>query len=847
MRRSNWVILAVLATALLLLAGRALTALFVNHAWFAALNAEPVFREQIIDTVWLRGGLAVAGSLFAFLNLYAVRRTILAIAVPSRVGNVEFTAMLPTRRLIAYTIIASIMVGLLLATPFDDWTQLAMARHGMPFGERELYFERDLGHYVYWLPLEQTYYVWALLSTVVMVAIVIVLYALTRSLKVDGKRIVASTHARRHLTVLGSLMLMLLAWSYRLDGYDLLRFGTGNDGLFLRVDHLMAVDFDFALSILTIFSAMLLLRAGWAGQFRMATITLTVVLAAAIGVRHGLPIVLSRSSWLGEPSRRDDDYIRARALFTRRAYDVDGMPVIASDTSRARTGLQLVDLPRVLSVWDAAPLARSLGANASGRVAVSPIVWSPRDGQLKGLLLQKPSAGDGPWTLSRVLANVADDRGAPIHDGIDLGGEVDSASITMSDDVSAGVIGAPVIAPGATGHLLIVDSTTRVVGARLATEGSRIAHAWATRDPRLVSSDEMGAIPTLVMWRDVRERVRKLAPIFAQGQDVIPIVNEGALMWAIELYSASDMYPLAQRWQLAGETRSYFRHAGTAIVHSRTGRVRIVTVDNPDPVARTWMAIAPDLFVKVSALAAELREQLPPPTDGTIAQTRAFSRYGSRLNGSEARHLPDSILGNDPPPGILFELNGLSSAWTIPVLNGPEQIAGIVASVGGASRGSVWMPVASLATRWGVIREQLRATLDSSRQQLTGDAGRREPQTSLGRVRAVIVNGVPAAVQPLYVTRLNQSQALARVAVGYDGKVGVGATLDEAVRHLVGTSSRDGSNGAQGSNVPLSAASRQAAMARLYDSMRAASRRGDWARFGSAFDSLGALLGRPPQ
>jgi len=848
MRRSSWVIFAITATALLLLGGRAVTALVVDHAWFAALNAEPVFWEQIQDTAMLRGGLLVAGSLFAFLNLYAVRRTILAIAVPSRVANVEFTAMLPTRRLFAYTVAAAVLIGMVLVTPFDDWTQLAMARRGIPFRESEFYFQRDLGHYVYWLPFEQTLYVWALLSTVVMVALVIVLYALTRSLKVDGRRIVASTHARRHLTVLGSLMLVLLAWSYRLDGYDLLRYGTGNDGLFLRIDHLVAVKVDFGLSVLTIFAAMLLLRAGWAAQFRMATVTLTIVLVATIGLRHGAPFVLARTSWLGEPGRRELDYVATRALVTRRAYDVDGMRVINADSSaRRQSGLQLSDLPHVLGVWDAAPLARAMGANASGRIAVSPVVWAPQDGQLQGLMLQKPAAGDGAWTLSRVMATITDDRGSPLHDGLDLGDPVDSASITIADDVSAGIISAPLIAPGAVGHRLIVDSTTRIVGARLDSEGRRLAHAWATRDPRLLSGDDLGAVPTLVMWRDVRERVRKLAPIFAQGQDIIPIVHEGALLWAIELYSASDMYPLAQRWQLAGDVRSYFRHAATALVHSRTGRVRLVAVEKPDPIARSWMALAPNLFVTAASLSAGLLEQLPAPTDGTIAQVRAFSRYGSRLEGATVRHLPDSIMGNDPPPGILLEGTSISSGWTVPVLNGPEQIAGIIVSAGGAKRGTTWMPVRQLDTRWGPMREQLRASLDSSRQQLLVEGGRREPQTSLGRVRTVLVNGKPAGMQPLYVTRLNQTQALARVAVTYDGKVGVGASVAEAVHQLQGPLAAGGSNGQRALNVPLSAAGRQASVARLYDTMRAAMRRGDWTRFGSAFDSLGVLLGRPPQ
>ncbi len=841
--------LAVVCVAAFLLGGRALTSLFVNKAWFAALGAEPVFWEQVQDTALWRGGLFLAGTLFAFLNLHAVRRTILAVAVPSRVANLVFTEMLPARRLLAFTVVAAAFLGLLLTIPFDDWTALALARHGVPFREMEFYFQRDLGYYVYWLPVEQSLYVWSLLAVVIMVAVVIVLYALTRSLRLDGRRIIASTYARRHLTVLGSLMIALLAWSYRLDGFDLLRYGSGPDGLFLHTDHIVAVKLDFWLSLTTLFASMLLLSAGWSGRFRMATFTLTVVLLGAIGVRQGVPMVLASGTMLGDPKQGDVDYISMRALVTRRAYDVDGMTVINSDSSAKKTsGLQLRDLPRVLSIWDAPSLARTLNAGASPRLNVGPLAWSPHDNALEGLLLQRPIEGNDPWTMVTVAGTAVDDRGAPISEGIALGDALDSNAISLPDGVSAGIIGAPLIAPDAIGPLLVVDTTTRVVGARLASEGSRIAHAWATRDPRLLKHDNTGLVPTLVMWRDVRERVRKLAPIFAQGRDIVPLVYEGALYWTVELYSASDMYPLSQRWQFAGDTRSYFRHAATALLHSRTGRVRLISVANPDPIARTWMTLAPDLFVAPDALAPALLAQLPPPTDGSIAQTRAFASFGSRQDGPvvQHRHLPDSVVGSDNLPGILFDGAFPGAGWSTPVLNGPEQIAGIALSVGGAKRGTRWMPVNKLNTRWGVITEQLRTALDSSRQQLT-EPSRREPQTAYGRVRVVMVNGAPAAMQPLYVTRINQAQSLARVAISYEGKVGIGASAFDAVRQLDPSASGSPNNGAGTSGVFLTAAARQNAVNRLYDAMRAATRRGDWIRFGAAFDSLGVMLGRPPQ
>src|SRR5688500_20330234 len=67
-------------------------------------------------------------------------------------------------------------------------------------------------------------------------------------------------------------------------------------------------------------------------------------------------------------------------------------------------------------------------------------------------------------------------------------------------------------------------------------------------------------------------------------------------MWVLELYSASATYPLSAHFSVAGEERSYFRHAGTALVNSRTGRTVIVSAPTPDPVAVAWRARFPATF-----------------------------------------------------------------------------------------------------------------------------------------------------------------------------------------------------------------------------------------------------------
>ncbi len=210
MQTRGWLLVALAVAAVVLLVGRAATALSVDHAWFTAMGVPALFWEQVIDTIILQGGAWIVGSLFAFGNLHAVRRTIHAVAMPSRVANLELTTMVPGRRLFTATVVASIVVGGVLATPLTNWADLALVRQGVRFGEMEGILDHDLSHYVYWLPLEETLYLWSLVSLVSLTTMVLVLYALTRSLRLEGRRLAASTHVRRHLSVLGALVLLLL-------------------------------------------------------------------------------------------------------------------------------------------------------------------------------------------------------------------------------------------------------------------------------------------------------------------------------------------------------------------------------------------------------------------------------------------------------------------------------------------------------------------------------------------------------------------------------------------------------------------------------------------------------------
>jgi hypothetical protein len=373
----------------------------------------------------------------------------------------------------------------------------------------------------------------------------------------------------------------------------------------------------------------------------------------------------------------------------------------------------------------------------------------------------------------------------------------------------------------------VSDSLHQIAGVEMATTLSRFVHSWALQNFRLLFGDLPANRPTMVRRRDVRRRVAALAPYLVQGSDVVPVYAADSLYWAIELYAASSTYPLSQRFTILGEDRGYFHHAATALVHAASGRVRLVQTATPDPVAASWFARFPRLFVRTTSLPASLQAALPPVTDGARAQALAFSLAGFRADSLEVRHFasPDGAdsAAVHEPTHVALPGSGLASLW--PLLDDQERVRGVVAASGGAQRITSWIPVMSDGQRWGAVLDRLRAVDTSSREN--------------GLVRSPL-RAVPVAEHALYVQAVFQwrpggSPRLLRVESLLGDSLRVGPTLAAAL----GAAAPPRTSDAAPRDLRAQADS-------LYQVMRDALRRGDWPAFGRAFDALGASLRSTP-
>ena len=559
MKPRRRLLIGVVIAAALLVGGRALSTLYADYTWYAAMGATPLWSARAGDLLLIYGIGSVVAVFVAFVNLSALGRSIGTLTLPRRLANVEFGEAVPRRYLDRFAFLLSVGIAAAVTPALPSWPSLALARLGVKFRESDPYFQRDLAFYTTWLPFEKAVYAWAMLLIVGVSIVVVGLYSLTPGLRWERAGIRMSVRVRRHLSVLAALLLLITMWSYRLESYDLMIRGGGEGGVFSYVDHQWLLPGLLLLWIATAAVAITVLLSGWTGQLRTSFVAVTAIVVLSISIQEIVPLVVRRFTPMEAQMVRERPYVATRADFTRRAYDQ--------------------------------------GATLGGSPAPA----------VSALLDTVPTSAPGQQLLRQ-----------------------DS-----------------LVYPGARGLVIVADPQLDVAGQRLGEGLSRWGYAWAYQSFELLS-DSIPRRARLITIRDVRTRIRALAPVFAQGSMVEPMFHADTLYWKLELYSGSSNYPLSQHYVLAGEERSYFKHAATALVNARTARVTIAADPSPDPISLAWMTTFPNTAdYRAPGIARELTTTpwepvLSAPLAGNdsafrAAVTRLYNRMRAALASANLR------------------------------------------------------------------------------------------------------------------------------------------------------------------------------------------------------------------
>lgn len=141
-------------------------------------------------------------------------------------------------------------------------------------------------------------------------------------------------------------------------------------------------------------------------------------------------------------------------------------------------------------------------------------------------------------------------------------------------------------------------------------------------------SDDVNSQSRMLLWRNIRQRVAKLAPFLTFDQDPYLVVgDDGRLSWILDAYTTSDSYPYSTHYGLGDNSINYMRNSVKTVVDAYNGTVTFYVFDGEDPVLATYRRIFPSLFKDAAAMPADLRRHVRYPEALFQLQSEVYGLY----------------------------------------------------------------------------------------------------------------------------------------------------------------------------------------------------------------------------
>lgn len=692
-RRFLWILLPIL---ILIFFSRILS-FYTDWFWYNSVGYASVFFTRLWSSFGLFAASAAAFWLLLAINVIVARR----LEPRGFAGTaIEEIATALRLRITAIILFLGAIVALIVgASTSGAWeTVLLYLNHGN-FNLTDPIFNRDVGFFVFTLPFWQGLRTWLFVATIFTLAATAITYGL------GWRGWEVRTPALAHLSILGAFLLLLVAWQYRLDAYQLVysERGAATGASYTDV-HAQLPAYNL-LSLITAATAILLvvtayLRRAW----RAVVVLLVIWFGISILAGNVYPGLIQRFQVSPNELNLERPYIANNIEFTRRAFDLHTVEPVDYDTSQQLTADALRAEPqtiRNIRLWDYRPLlqtynqiqalrqyytfndvdvdrytingelqqvmlaARELAPDRLNEtaqtwvnrklvythgygVAVSPVAEVTRDGLPQFLLKDLPPTGVMTITQPQIYF-----------------GEI------TNDYVIARTTEPEFDYPRGEGNETTHFSAN--TGIEM-TIGARLLFAFHFADFNLLLNRDITADSQLLWRRNITERPALVAPFLHYDDDpYIVIGDDGQLYWIQDAYTTSDRFPYSE--PVGGI--NYIRNAVKVITNAYDGRMTFYIMDATDPIIAAYSQIFPDLFQPFSAMPADLQDNVRYPNDLFTVQAAVYRTYhmtdpNEFYNKEDVWAWPQEIFENQlqdmEPYYVLMQLPGRDELDFIQIL-----------------------------------------------------------------------------------------------------------------------------------------------------------------------------------
>jgi uncharacterized membrane protein (UPF0182 family) len=895
-KRITWIIILV---ALFVFLGGLSFALeiYFDYLWFSELGKTTVFTTAIYAKSLLGSGTLLIGFLFLYFNfLFANRgQGLIQIGIPTPTGQITaYTVQAETVRRVSGLLAA--FVGLFIgAGVANNWENVWRWLHRVDFKTADPIFSRDVSFYFFSLPVLKEAIRLGLILSFLALAGALVLYYFKgtlawRKLREAGGR----SRTGLHISLLAALIFVLLAVSAYIGRYEVL---FGNHEVFSGANY---ADLHARLPMLTLLAiaalagAVLWIFNAFAANNRAAVLAVLLYFVVLFG-GNLYPAFIQK--FIVSPNELDKEspQIAHNIKATLQAYGLSKVEERNLSGDKALTPQDIENnAPTIHSIrlWDHEPLLDALKQIQEIRTYYDFIsVDNDRyflNNELQQFMLstrELNSAGlpERNWINERLTythgygvalgpVNRMTSEGLPV---------LHAQNIPPVSDYPVFKIARPEIYFGelTRGYAVVKakqkefdypSGDANVYATYQGTGGvpvkslfRKLLFALYFRDANIVLSPQVTSESRFLYYRDVRQRLSRLAPFLLLDQDPYMVISEGRLFWIQDGYTKSDRYPYATTTQGVG---NYIRNSVKLVLDAYNGKVEMYVSDPDDPLIQVYRKIFPGIFRPISEISPDLRRHLRYPEDIFRVQTYIYTVYHMGApqifyNKEDLWQIPVISGGGSESP-----MDPYYTIMRLPQEKQEEFILMLPFTPGRKDNLSAWMVARSDGENYGrlvVYRFPKQKVIYGPRQivaRINQDAeisrqvslwDQRGSQVRQGNLLVIPIEEALIYVRPLYLrSESGKIPELKRVIVAYENQIAMEETLEASIAKIFqGALPRPAQPVGVASTGP---AAEQAAAAGsvnslqqardAYDRAVQAQRQGNWAKYGEELQKLGAIL-----
>lgn len=884
---ARWVFAVILV--LLLLSALNLSKNFlVDALWFESLGYLDVFYTRFRAEFYL---FLVGALLFAFLfwaNYLLAQRLSRGLGSPFFLW-IEFVPLRRTVRLGALYlgVFLSLLLGSILA---QRWEQVLLFLNARPFGLQDPLFARDVGFYVFQLPVLRFFQLWLLGALFVLLLLIGGYYALQLALR--GGPVQVPAPIKAHLSGLGALVLVVFAFGHWLDLFHLnfssrgALYGAGWTDAHVTVAarwlQIAAALLAAALFIANVFRRGVALPIFGLGLW----VAVTVVLGAIA------PAIVQRTMVEPNEFQREEPYLRSHIDMTRRAFGLDNVQVRSHPGLLTVTPEQISANPSTINnirIWDHRPLRETFNQIQSIRlyyefhdvdvdrytlngeyrqmmVSARELIQSRLPAEAQGWYNRRLQYTHG-YGVAMTYVNEVTLEGLPVlvvKDVPPVGDiRIERPEVYFGERTQDYVI----VRTRAQEFDYPVGETNAFTtyqgdgGVPLGSFWRRLLFAWHFEDINLILSEQLTPESRVLFRRTVQERISLIAPFLRLDPDPYIVVADGRLFWIQDAYTVTDRFPYSQ--PVRGGF-NYIRNSVKVVVDAYHGTTTFYVADESDPLVQAYRGVFPSLFQPLDAMPPSLRAHLRYPEAMFMVQADVYRTYHMEdpqvfYNREDLWALPTEIFeGAEQPMQAYYVIMRLPEEQRdefllilpfVPV-NKQNAIGWLAGRSDEPHRGQLHaflFPKERLV--YGPFQIEARINQDpeiSAQFALWNQGG---SQVIRGNLLMVPIGDSFLYVEPIYLrSAAGRLPELKRVVIAAGDRIAMEPTIGQSLARIFGTPPPGAAAGAR-PTPPPAPPSDGTAMGALPLQIREAyqraverQRQGDWAGYGQALQELERLL-----